>query len=72
MRKIHTDLIGNKDNINIKLKSIKQIIEEKNLEKYVETWDKPSIKEGRLFACARNCNATVDPYHAQLEQLEIL
>jgi MoaA/NifB/PqqE/SkfB family radical SAM enzyme len=71
-KKIHTDLIGNKDNINIKLKSIKQIIEEKNLEKYVETWDKPSIKEGRLFACARNCNANTDPYHAQLEKLEIL
>jgi hypothetical protein len=42
------------------LKSIKQIIKEKNLEKYVETWDKPSIKEGRLFDCAYNCNSLID------------
>jgi MoaA/NifB/PqqE/SkfB family radical SAM enzyme len=71
-KKIHIDLIGNKDNINIKLKSIKQIIEEKNLEKYVETWDKPSIKEGKLFTCSRSCNAKIDPYQAQLEKIEVL
>jgi MoaA/NifB/PqqE/SkfB family radical SAM enzyme len=65
-KKIHTDLIGNKNNINIKLKSIKQIIEEKNLQKYVNTWDKPSIKEGKLYSCSSNCNASIDLVDAEI------
>lgn len=71
-KKVITDLIGTKDSINLKLKSIKQLLEENAFEKYVETWNKPSIKEGKLFVCARNCNVDIDPYHAQLEKLEVL
>jgi len=64
-RKIHIDLIGNKDNINIKLKSIKQILEEKHLEKYVQSWSKPSVKEGKLVVCSHQCNDQLNLFQSQ-------
>ena len=64
-RKKFSEFVGNTDRFNTKLHSIKKILEEKHFEKYVESWDKPSIKEGKLFACSRTCNSFVDPFSAQ-------
>jgi hypothetical protein len=64
-RKKFVDFVGNTDDINIKLNSIEKIIEREHFKKYVESWDKPSIKEGRLVACSRTCNSLVDPFSAQ-------
>jgi MoaA/NifB/PqqE/SkfB family radical SAM enzyme len=64
-RKKFTNFVGNTDEFNAKFYSIKKILEEKHFEKYVESWDKPSIKEGKLFACSRSCNSFVDPFTAQ-------
>jgi len=58
-------IIDNKNDINAKFKSIKKILEEKHLEKYVQSWSKPSIKEGKLKVCSMQCNDKFNLFQSQ-------
>jgi len=58
-------IIDNKNDINARFKSIKEILEEKHLEKYAQSWIKPSIKEGKLKVCSMHCNDKFNLIHGQ-------
>lgn len=58
------------DNIDAKKRSIKEIIEDGWFEKFSDSWKKKTIKDGKLYTCARHCTA-LSHVNAEYEIKEI-
>ena len=63
----HIDAAGGKDGINIIENSIKDAMSGNLLTSIVDSWNKTSIRDGKLGVCAMKCGDEFDPFSEQFK-----
>jgi MoaA/NifB/PqqE/SkfB family radical SAM enzyme len=61
----HIDSAGGKDAINTITNGLESVMQGQLLNSIQASWNKPSLKEGKLGVCAMKCGSEFDPFKAQ-------
>lgn len=61
----HIDAAGGKDAINTITQGLETVMQGQLLNSIESSWDKTSLKEGKLGVCAMKCGSEFDPFKAQ-------
>ena len=61
----HIDAAGGKDAINTITQGLETVMQGQLLNSIESSWDKTSLKEGKLGVCAMKCGSEFDPFRAQ-------
>lgn len=63
----HIDEAGGKGGINVIINDLKRVMEGSLLKGIEDSWEKKSVKEGKLGVCSQKCGAKFDPFAAQFK-----
>ena len=63
----HIDRAGGKKGINVITKDIEEVMDGELLSSITNSWNKDSIKGGKLGVCAQKCGSEFDPYAEQFK-----
>lgn len=61
----HIDAAGGKDAINTITNGLESVMQGQLLNSIQSSWNKPSLKEGKLGVCAMKCGSEFDPFKSQ-------
>jgi len=63
----HIDASGGKDAISLLDNSIEEVMNGKLLDGIVDSWNKPSLSDGKLGVCSMKCGSEFDPFGEQFK-----
>jgi len=63
----HIDAAGGKEGIDIIENDIKDVVNGKLLKGITDSWNLPSVKDGKLGVCAQKCGSEFDPFAEQFK-----
>ena len=63
----HIDNAGGKEGIDIIENDIKDVVNGKLLKGITDSWNLPSVKDGKLGVCAQKCGSEFDPFAEQFK-----
>jgi len=63
----HIDFAGGKDGIDVIKNELKEVLAGNLLTSIESSWNKPSVKSGKLGVCAQKCGSEFDPFTEQFK-----
>ena len=63
----HIDASGGKDAISLLDNSIEEVVNGKLLDGIADSWNKPSLSDGKLGVCSMKCGSEFDPFGEQFK-----